>query len=141
MAWRGVVWRGLACWDAACARQEDTRSNLKELSRENALRIDSLINTRNKLRASVEEAKYAGHGGRSGARKMVDELEKAMTIASAEQVSVPRGTQLLQRHCVCGGLTPVCTARPFAMHMDTHTHTHAHLCTYAPILFVHAGAR
>ncbi len=57
---------------------QDTRNNLKDLAKDNTVQIESLISDKNKLRSHVEEIKYAGHGGRSGARKMVDELEKAM---------------------------------------------------------------
>jgi hypothetical protein len=78
--------------------QEDTRNNLKELAKENTTHIEALIAERNKLRSNVDEVKYAGHGGRSGARKMVDELEKAMTQAHAD---LERNKQKYERLMRC----------------------------------------
>eukprot|EP01029_Cantina_marsupialis_P026503 TRINITY_DN7150_c0_g1_i1.p1 TRINITY_DN7150_c0_g1~~TRINITY_DN7150_c0_g1_i1.p1 ORF type:complete len:560 (+),score=192.84 TRINITY_DN7150_c0_g1_i1:72-1751(+) len=64
--------------------QEDTQKNLVELSKENQSKIETLTETHRDLKAKVEEIKYSGPGGRSGARKMVDDHEENLTTCGAK---------------------------------------------------------
>lgn len=58
---------------------ETNHTNLVQLSQENATKLETLAAERDALKARVEEIRYTGAGSRSGARKIVDELEKKMT--------------------------------------------------------------
>jgi hypothetical protein len=58
---------------------ETNHTNLVQLSQENAAKLEALAAERDALKARVEEIRYTGAGSRSGARKIVDELEKKMT--------------------------------------------------------------
>ena len=66
---------------------EDNHTNLLQLSQENSTKLETLAAERDALKAHVEEIRYTGAGSRSGARKIVDELEKKMT----------QGTRRLER--------------------------------------------
>lgn len=64
--------------------QEDTTRNLKDLTKENQEKVESLQADREKLAKRVEEVKYSGSGG-SHRRKMVDDLEETLAHAVAKQ--------------------------------------------------------
>mmetsp|Transcript_65171 Transcript_65171/g.157755 ORF Transcript_65171/g.157755 Transcript_65171/m.157755 type:complete len:597 (+) Transcript_65171:202-1992(+) len=64
--------------------QEDQQNSLMELTRENQARIEGLNEEKTRLKAQVEEIKYTGTGGRTGARKMVDMYEEKLTVSSTK---------------------------------------------------------
>lgn len=64
------------------ATQESTRENLTKLSKENQIKIEELQETLKKSNTHVEELKYAGPSARTGARKIVDDIEQKITKAT-----------------------------------------------------------
>ena len=62
--------------------QESTRENLTKLSKENQIKIEELQEDLKKSGARLEELKYAGPSARSGARKIIDEIEQKCTWCS-----------------------------------------------------------
>ena len=63
--------------------QEDTQSNLEELTKDNHERIEGLQEQKQKLKHRVEEIKYSGTGG-GHRRKMVDDHEENLTQQTAK---------------------------------------------------------
>ena len=61
--------------------QESTRDNLMKLSKENQTKIEELQEDLKKSGARLEELKYAGPSARSGARKIIDDIEQKCTEA------------------------------------------------------------
>eukprot|EP00928_Gymnodinium_smaydae_P036964 TRINITY_DN25742_c0_g1_i1.p1 TRINITY_DN25742_c0_g1~~TRINITY_DN25742_c0_g1_i1.p1 ORF type:complete len:525 (-),score=196.63 TRINITY_DN25742_c0_g1_i1:788-2362(-) len=61
--------------------QEDTRTNLIRLTKENQASIDRLTEDRRRLKLQVEDLKFAA-GGSVGRAKQVDEFEKALSEAN-----------------------------------------------------------
>ena len=62
--------------------QESSTENLISLTRENQSKIETLNDTKRKLKAKVEEIKYSGVGG-GHRRKMVDDHEDQLANSSA----------------------------------------------------------
>lgn len=63
--------------------QEDTQTNLEELTQDNHDRIEALQEQKQKLKHRVEEIKYSGTGG-GHRRKMVDDHEENLTQQTAK---------------------------------------------------------
>merc|ERR1719356_1782385 len=69
--------------------QEDTRSNLTNLTKENQAAIDKLTEERRRLRLQVDDLKFSS-GGSVGRRQQIDEFEKALAEAN-EKLERNRG--------------------------------------------------
>jgi len=82
--------------------QEESQKNLMTLSADNQSKIEKLVNAQSKLRARVEEVKYAGGPGRTGARKVVDELEEQLLGANGRLDSVRQKYERMQRVLIDG---------------------------------------
>jgi len=65
-------------------------------------KIDRLQEVKINLKMRVEELKYAGPGGRSGARKLVDELEEQLTANTAKLDQCRQKYERLQRVLIDG---------------------------------------
>lgn len=63
--------------------QEDTHNNLKQITKESQMRIDQLQAERASIVARLEELKYSG-SGLEGSRRLVDDYEEKLAVASAE---------------------------------------------------------
>eukprot|EP00899_Mesostigma_viride_P002513 jgi/Mesvir1/12262/Mv00477-RA.1 len=63
--------------------QEDTNTNLRQMTKEAQARIDALVEEKNAAKARVEEVKYSGSFG-GGSRRIVDEFEAQLAEAVAK---------------------------------------------------------
>ena len=89
--------------------QESTRENLTKLSKENQLKIEELQELLKKAGVRLEELKYAGPSARSGARKIIDEIEQKCT-------------------CVC-----VCVCLSIALSLSLSLHLRLNHSPYFPL--------